>query len=301
MELTRLLRPRVSWCALLAALAFAALPGCGGDKKKKGSGTSDASAKSGKSKRPRKSKKPKKPKVPRSKSGKTARQLVDAIGGSYKEMDAGQSPADLANAEMKRVQLVAELIEIGPAAMKWVLDALGHPVGPVREWACVVLGAYGKSKAADALLAAALDDRDRNLGVYACDALGRIEGIAGAMERLKPRLSVQSYKKGHPLWDTQAGLLRNAAAAALTRAGSKEGVPVLIANLEGFGAEVRRDALVRLRRLTRQQIATTVDGPAAARKRTIEQWKAWWGSNKGLFRPTPREGHENHAVYAGKK
>jgi hypothetical protein len=290
-----------AWLALMAAAALVA--GCGGDPPKKapkppkeaGSGAGGKAAKADATEPPPK------PEPARSKSGKTPHELINLIGDSYKQMDAGASPEELARSEAERVGWVAETIAIGGGALRDVLDALKHPVPEVREWACVILGELGKADAAEALLALALDDRDRNLGVHACEALGRLPGIAGAMERLKPRLTVAPFQKGHPLSEAQAGLLRNAAAEALTRTGSKDGIPALIDAIDGASAEVRRDALVRLRRLTAQVFPTTVDGPADERARSVTQWRQWWDGAKGLFKPTPSEAAQIHQVYAAAK
>ena len=96
----------------------------------------------------------------------------------------------------------------------------------------------------------------------------------------------------------QAGLLRNAAAEALTRHGNKDGVPALLDAVDGPSAGVRRDALIRLRRLTAQEIPTTVDGTADERKRTLALWRHWWDEAKGLFKPAVSEAPRIHQVYA---
>lgn len=291
--------PGLRRCLALAALLGVAA-GCGGDPPKK-PGKPPKEGGGAKAAKRDTDETPAKPPPVRSKSGQTPHELMNLLGDSYKQMDAGQPAEALAKAEAQRAEWVVETIGCGAGALPDVLDALRHPVAEVREWACVILGEIGKPEAAEALLALALDDRDRNIGVYACEALGRLKDVAGAMERLKPRLTVASLQKGHGLWDTQAGLLRNAAAEALTRAGSKDGIPVLFDAVAGASAEVRRDALVRLRRLTAQEFPTTVDGPAPERERTLALWRQWWDGAKGLFTPAPNETAQIHQVYAAEK
>lgn len=291
--------PRVRfWCA---ALCCAALVGCGGGGKKS-SKVSTSSTKSGKSKKPKKPKKPSKPPTPRSKSGKTVDELVLSIADSYKGLDPSMDVQELLDAEEKRLKITAELVEMGKAALPKVLAAATAPSlqVEVREWACAVLGEIGEGEAAEPLLKIALSN-DRNMGIHACDALGRLHGVAGALAKLKPLLKTRPWQAGHPMSEAQAGLLRNASAEAIARGGDKDGVPALIDGMEHASAEVRRDAMVRLRRLSGKEIPATVDGSIEARKANVRRWRAWWKESGGVFRPDPHEGRANHAVFVGQK
>jgi hypothetical protein len=284
--------------ALLAAPVVAC--GCGGDTNKSASSDSGDGGSSKPDKKPAKkpTKKPDKPAVARSKSGKSARELVQALAGSYTEVEYPDAD-EMVRLSDKRRGIVAELIEIGAKARTNILDGLSAPLGPeTHEWLLLVLGEIGDPKAGAALEKIAMGS-DWQMAICACDALGRLKDSAGVAEKLKPLLVVDT-KNEWPYAKNLRGLVRNAAAEAVSRQGSQDGISVLIANLEG-GAEIRRDALVRLRRVTAKNFGVTVDGPVSKRDTGIGEWKRWWADTKGLFKPAPREQSSNHAVFSGKQ
>ncbi|MCI0339899.1 MAG: HEAT repeat domain-containing protein [Planctomycetales bacterium] len=240
-----------------------------------------------------------KPKVARSRSGKTAGDLVNDLAESYRGTEPGSTkPEDLRRREEARAGLIEELISLGDKGIPELLRAVNHPEPEIREWVCVALGEIASADASEKLVEIALG-RDRSLAVHACDALGRIKA-AGAIARLDPLAKATAAAAG---WraDGQAGLLRGAAGEALARGGVKSGVPALIENLASPHAEVRRDALVRLRRLTGKEIPAAVDAPASARDAVLQKWRDWWSKNQGLFRAQPREGLANHEVFVARK
>ncbi|MHC5020893.1 MAG: HEAT repeat domain-containing protein [Planctomycetota bacterium] len=276
--------------------------GCGGDEKKSGKKISMDDSEDGDtpSKKPSKkpAKQPDKPAPAKSSSGKTAHELVQALASSYTEVEYPDAE-EMARLGVKRRKIVAELIEIGSNGRDKVLEGLQAPIGAeTHEWLILALGEIGDAKSAEALTKIALSN-DWQMAICACDALGRLKDSAGVAAKLTPLLTVDT-KNEWPYAQTLRGLLRNAAAEAVSRLGSQDGVPVLIANLEG-GAEIRRDALVRLRRVTAKSFGMTVDGPADKRAKGIGEWKRWWDSTKGLFKPAPSEQASNHAVFSGKQ
>lgn len=289
---------------LLLPLALLAAPlvacGCGGGDTKPAKSSDAGSGDSPPAKKPDRKPESKPDQKPdaKSASGKTAHELVQNLAGSYKEVEFADAE-ELIRLAAKRRGMVGELIALGSEAHGKILEGLGAPLGAAtHEWLILVLGEIGDPAAGAALEKLALGG-DWQMAVCACDALGRLRESAGVAEKLKPLLTIDT-QNAWPYAKNLRGLLRNAAAEAVSRQGSQEGIPVLIANLEG-GAEIRRDALVRLRRVTAKHFGTTVDGPADSRTKAIGQWKAWWKSSEGLFRPAPREQSSNHAVFSGQK
>ncbi|MHC4600736.1 MAG: HEAT repeat domain-containing protein [Planctomycetota bacterium] len=102
----------------------------------------------------------------------------------------------------------------------------------------------------------------------------------------KPRFPAEAkwmIEKGR---ETEEGMIRSQAAESLVRLGDTSGVPVLIENLLSNGW-VRKDALIRLRRMTGCMVdhGYNLGDGKPVRAQAVDRWKAWWAENKDTFEP----------------
>jgi hypothetical protein len=86
--------------------------------------------------------------------------------------------------------------------------------------------------------------------------------------------------------ETEEGMIRSQAAESLARLGDTTGVPVLIENLLSNGW-VRKDALIRLRRMTGCKVdhGYNLGDGKPVREEAVNRWKAWWEKNKATYKP----------------
>jgi hypothetical protein len=93
--------------------------------------------------------------------------------------------------------------------------------------------------------------------------------------------------------ETEQGLIRNQAAESLARLGDFSGIPQLVDNLESNGW-VRRDALIRLRRITgcKVDFGYNLGTSRTERKGAVEAWKKWWEENRTGFAAAWTDSHK---------
>lgn len=145
------------------------------------------------------------------------------------------------------------------------------------------------------------DQRDHELAEWAIEGLGR-HGDGGDLDRLRPFLEggrpqntvVMSGPEKRA--SERRAVLQNAAAEAMARLGATEGMPALIGNLGG-GGWARRDAAIRLQRLTGERFGFALDAPSPEREACIARALAWWESRDAGWKPVELAQRQAHDIY----
>jgi HEAT repeat protein len=201
----------------------------------------------------------------------------------------------------ERDRAVAEIVAKGRAAVPELTAVLRRGSSPRAASVLLCLERIGDFRALDAIypflaLSKRLDER-----LYALRALGRL-GNPTTKKLLKKYLAYEAPDRLDEKvvgWiagkskETEQGLIRNQAAESLARLGDCSGVPQLVDNLESNGW-VRRDALIRLRRITGCKVDFGYNLGASRRERkvAVDAWKDWWEENRAGFSAAWTDSHK---------
>jgi hypothetical protein len=211
--------------------------------------------------------------------------------------------------EQRKREATHGFLEAGAASVSTLRRLLTSRRREAQVLAAAVLADLPGPEAV-AVLRAVVDDpaaarnpasRDHELTELAIEGLGR-HGDAADVERLRPFL-----EGGAPLntivmsgpdkrASERRAVLQDAAAEALARLGVTEGMPALIGNLGG-GGWARRDAAIRLYRLTGERFGFALDAPAPEREASIARGLAWWEAHKDGWKPMALPLRQAHAIY----
>ena len=199
-----------------------------------------------------------------------------------------------------RAKAVKDVVRVGKAAVPPLLADLkkGTPASRATALLCLErIGDYSVREKLEFFLARAETQEET---IYALKALGRL-GNASSRELLRRFLGYEAPVRLDPKvgWiadkakETEQGLVRNQAAESLARLYEFSGVPVLIENLSSNGW-VRRDALIRLRRMTdcKVDFGYNLGTSRALREKVIEKWKTWWKGAKDSFQSDWTQSHK---------
>lgn len=145
------------------------------------------------------------------------------------------------------------------------------------------------------------DQRDHELTELAIEGLGRhgdatdVERLRAFLEGGRPQNTVAMSGPEKRAAERRA-VLQSAAAEALARLGVTEGMPALIGNLGG-GGWARRDAAIRLHRLTGERFGFALDAPSPEREACIVRALAWWQDHQAGWKPADLPPRQAHAIY----
>ena len=193
----------------------------------------------------------------------------------------------------QRDQAVQAFVAAGKVAVPSLTAILRRGDETVQTSAVLCLERIGSPSALGAVVEFLKGAQSLLARLYAVKALGKL-GNASTRAVLRPYLEYEGPKRLDPSvgWiadkarETETGLIRNQAAESLARLGEFKGVPLLIDNLASNGW-VRRDALIRLRRMTgcKVDFGYNLGSARSDRDKVIEAWKTWWSANARGFKP----------------
>jgi hypothetical protein len=200
-----------------------------------------------------------------------------------------------------RREAIRRIVGAGPWIVPFLQVALKNPDPDNRQEVAYCLGRIGDPAAVPSLVEILKGDPPYGVIVYVAEALGRI-GDPAAAEAVRPYLeyTLERQVYGREVGPVELKIIvsreatvRHAAAEALALLGDTRGVPAIIAGLTGNGW-VRRDAAVRLRRLTGGTVdfGFHLDVKDTEKKRIQKAWLDWWADHRDGFEPCrtfPRE------------
>ncbi len=191
-----------------------------------------------------------------------------------------------------RRDAIRRVVGAGRWMVPFLLVALKNPDPQNRMEAAYCLGRIGDPVSVPSLVEVLEQDPAYDVIVYVTDALGRIGDpqAAGAIEPLLD-YSLERAIYGREVGPIETKMIvsreatvRHAAAEALALLGDNQGIPLLIEGLTGNGW-IRRDAAVRLRRLTgcKVDFGFHTYMTQEQNRKAREAWSAWWEANREGF------------------
>lgn len=226
----------------------------------------------------------------------------------WKAKEIADAIQDLSDPEWEiRRPAVRKVVEAGPWIVPFLMVALKNPERNNRAEVAYCLGRIGDKIAVPSLVEIINEEQPYDVLTFALDAVGTL-GDPAAADTVRTLL--QNYELQRDLYVRQVGeielkmiesreaTVKDAAAEALSRLGDNSGLKVLIDNLKGNGW-IRRDASVRLRRLTSCKVdfGFYLDMPASELEAVHQAWLKWFEENKESFRPEKADPREAYDIY----
>ncbi|MHC5078996.1 MAG: HEAT repeat domain-containing protein [Planctomycetota bacterium] len=192
-----------------------------------------------------------------------------------------------------RSDAIGKVREFGADAVPALLGLLekGNPEARSAALLCIGLaGDPSAKKGVETFLEKAKTLEEKLYGLMALGEVGDASSVAVVKGFIGYTAPVRFEKKAGFMVkkgrETEEGLVRNQAAESLARLGDYTGIPALIENLDGNGW-VRKDALIRLRRMTDCKVdhGYNYNAGRPARAKAIAAWRVWWRKNQDGFKP----------------